>query len=946
MSLPNGCKIWLALGADLLAPSSNWTWTDVTAYVFHDGGGGVTVDIGYPEGSDEANPTRIAFLANNADGRWTPTNPAGAWFGQIGIDTPVKVTFDAGAGDVIRGLAYLSDLPLEWTSGGKFKTVPIEAAGILARLESADPLQSYIRRALLSQQQVDAMVAYWPMEDESASTRLVSAVPGQRDGGSFFNLNLAADEWGGGKNLPTLNADSYVILPVAPYTRPSPEAWTVAYAVRIPARPAATTTFGFSALCAGGTATRWTMELSNATPAVLRLRAYSAHIGGVEQLADAGLSFSFASNGGEPFGDQLAIQFSAAQNGTGVDWTWFVYHYASSSSSGTSGTLAAATLQPPTTLSIGQFGAVAALDGWTAGHPSLFAAPDDLVLAGGYIAQGGYGETTTARFSAQCDFGGVEGSTSTGPGTAMGFVSTDTLAGILRATTTLDGGLMYERTDGALYLLSLADLRNQSVALSVAYATQLAGLQPTSAVRELVNRATVSRTGGGSATADAAGALSPATLGIGRSKEITVEAQGDTDLPYYAQWIAALGTVTDYRYTADLQFHGKASAALSSWLAADVGDRIQITGPPSWLPPETIDTYLRGYTEHINRFEYTATLLLQPYRLYNAWTVEGSANTGRADTAGSRLLAPLTTSGTSATVGTYGDPGERTGVAAKWSTTSVPYDLGLRDAERVTCTAVSNQTPTFVAVGTAAHADYAAVTPGMPAGIAAGDLLLLLCSVRDSGFDLLSGVAERVAVFVGDQTGWTALATFGGVNRTFRLYGRTYTSGLAAPTVTPGGGAAGDTMSAQMAAFRGVQPVIHNTAIPQSNASAANIAYPGLGVVRNATVVLLVVQKDDDWTTLSTPTGFTKIAEPSSTLGSDQGLGWYYQIQTTATQVASGSITVTGGAAATSKAAILSLLGDVQTLTLTRNVNAVSGGVAHPTGTDVALWRAGVAGRP
>jgi hypothetical protein len=315
--------------------------------------------------------------------------------------------------------------------------------------------------------------------------------------------------------------------------------------------------------------------------------------------------------------------------------------------------------------------------------------------------------------------------------------------------------------------------------------------------------------------------------------------------------------------------------------------------------------------------------------------VEGSGNTGRADTSGSRLLAPVTSSGTSAIVGTYGNPRATSRTAAKWSTASVPYDLAIRAAERVTCTAVANNAPTFVAAGVASHGDAIDLTPALPAGLTAGDLVLCLAAIRST-----SG-----QIFETTQT-WTRLPIFGSSDNV-ALWATTYTSGLAAPVMNFFGSfSAGDTTSAQTCAFRYTQPLTHAVAVRNANAAAANIAVPGLVVQRNGCVIIAAGWKQDDWTSVATLSGFTEIGEPSTTTGNDQGLVWDYVIQTTATDIASTPFVVTGGTNQISKAGVVAILGDCQTLTLTRNVNAISGGVAHPAGSEINLWRAGVVRRP
>lgn len=929
MTLPNGCKVWLALGADLTANPSSWTWTDVTAYVLYDDGAGVEIEIGYPDGSDDAAPTRVSFTVTNADGRWSPYNAAGAWFGQIGIDTPVRVTFDPGSGAVTRAIAFLADLPLEWTPGGRFRYVRIEALGLLARLESAAALESNTRRLLLT---YTNPVAYWPCEDGSGAVRLTSAVPGQPDSVSATDVSLGADsDFAGSKPLPELTTAGIIRFVVAPYERPSPEQWGVAMGIRIPERPATTTGIGLSAYCDSGTIRQWVFEASNTTPMVLRLRGYNS--AGVEQLSDAGIPFDQINDtgGSEPFGVQLALDFRVTQVGADVEWIWTAWR-AGNGGSTSGGTLSSATLGPPVLLATGNGANVIS---YTVGHYAVYADDSGDFVAGSTIASGDVGSTTSTRYFSQADAAGIPwfedgigDSTQT-----MGPPPVDTLINVLREPVRLDGGLLWEDPTGLLRFRHLATMVNAPVSLTLAYATQLRQLQPTSAVRSFVNRVTVSRPGGSTVTVDATGPLSPTSRGVVRSKSVELNAETDTNLRYHAQWEAAVGTVQDYRYTADIQLHGGAASKMADWLAMALGNRVQITGPPAWLPPDTIDGYLRGYTEHITRFEYNVSMRLLPYRLHQVFTLEASGNAGRLDTSGSRLLAAITSSGTSAIVGTYGNPTAPTGVAAKWSTTSTPYDLAIRTAERVTCTAVSNNPPTFVAAGAATHADNASLAPALAAGLTVGDLNLCAVAIRST------------TATIDDIDGWTRIPIFGS-SENVALFARQYVSGDAAPSVDFTGGAAGDTTSAQCCAFRYLQPVVNSRALRLANASAQDIAMPALGVLRNGCVIIGLAWKQDDWTSVAARAGFTEIGEPDSTTGSDQGFVWDYQIQTTATSIAAIPFVVTGGASAISMGGMVALLGDVQTLTLTRNVNSISGGVAHPAGSEVDLWRGGVVMRP
>lgn len=929
MTLVNGLKAYLAFEADLTALPSTWTLTDVTSFVLLDADG-VTIDVGYPEGSDEPATVHVGLTVDNTDGRWSTGKIDGAWFGRLRRGIPLVIKFDPGTGEVSRATVYLGDLPQEWTPGGIWQTVRIDAYGLLAREDSTSTPESFIRRTVL---RLDDLITYVPCEDASGATTLAQLVAGQPNA-QISGVTPAGDSgWGGSKPVATVTPTSTVAITVNPYARPTPEAWQVGMGVRVPAKPAVTGEVAIGVVCNTGAVRRWVFELSSATPSVLKLKGYDAS--GAELLGDTGLALNTVSSWAttEPFDEQWALEIRAQQNGTGIDWRWVLWHTTSSIGYATTGTLASSTLGPINALGTGPN---ATLDGASVCHYHAVANADTGGLAGSTIAFGGFEDTTGVRFDFALPGSYAQALDSNGP-TTMGFVDVDSPLNILRSAATLDGGVWYEGPDGVVHLRSLTVMVNQSVALTVPYG-HLQNLRPTDPIRDLINRVTMTRDGGGSATADATGPYSPQAITVARAKSVTVDAETDANLRYYAQWAAAIGATPDYRYVLEMWMHAGASSHLADWLPVKIGQRIQVTSPPSWMPPDTIDVYLRGYQERISRLRYEVTARTLSYLPYQVFTVAGTGNTGRADTSGCKLLAAVTNSDTSAIVGTYGNPGEKTGVAVKWSTGSVPYDIGLRRAERCTVTAVANNAPTFVNVGAASHGDNATLTPALAAGLTVGDLMLCVAAIRNT------------AAYPVTPTGWARSPMFGKTENV-ALFTKQYVAGDAAPSIAFTGGSAGDTTSAQCAAFRYLQatdlygnPIVHNRVLRLSNASAANITTPDLGVVRDGCVILLVGWKQDDWTSSAPPAGFTEIGEPSSTTGNDQAFTWAYLIQTTATRVAASSFVITGGASAISKCGAAALLGDVQTLTLTRAVNGT--GIAHAYGTEVKLWRAGVVSRP
>jgi hypothetical protein len=79
----------LALGADLTAAPSSWSWTDITDYVHHPDG--IAITRGRGDQLSQAPPASCSLTLQNQDGRFTPRNPTGAWYGTIGRNTPLRV---------------------------------------------------------------------------------------------------------------------------------------------------------------------------------------------------------------------------------------------------------------------------------------------------------------------------------------------------------------------------------------------------------------------------------------------------------------------------------------------------------------------------------------------------------------------------------------------------------------------------------------------------------------------------------------------------------------------------------------------------------------------------------------------------------------------------------------------------------------------------------------
>lgn len=75
----------------------NNAWTEVTEdVVVRDDGGRITIQRGASSESAEVEPGRCEFTLDNRTGKYSPRNPSGTYYGQIGRNTRVRVSVDAG----------------------------------------------------------------------------------------------------------------------------------------------------------------------------------------------------------------------------------------------------------------------------------------------------------------------------------------------------------------------------------------------------------------------------------------------------------------------------------------------------------------------------------------------------------------------------------------------------------------------------------------------------------------------------------------------------------------------------------------------------------------------------------------------------------------------------------------------------------------------------------
>jgi hypothetical protein len=200
-------------------------------------------------------------------------------------------------------------------------------------------------------------------------------------------------------------------------------------------------------------------------------------------------------------------------------------------------------------------------------------------------------------------------------------------------------------------------------------------------------------------------------------------------------------------------------------------------------------------------------------------------------------------------------------------------------------------TATYIGAGAAVHADNASLNPALPAGIVAGDVIVVVSQIRNT------------AASATPLTGWIPLLNLGHVVAVAREWDGVF----AAPTVAFTGGAAGDTTSAVCLAVRGAKVSANGAAQSLTNGSAQDIATPAFTPARNGGFLLTGGWKQAVWTSVATLASNTEAVDSATATGNDQGIVLDYAIQGSAATVGATSFTVTGGVSAISKGWVLGL---------------------------------------
>lgn len=880
--------------------------------------GVVRTDRGRIENAPETAPTKITYgLRNNNDeerGEFSSRNVTGSRYGTLRPSTPARVSVDVGDGAITMATAFA--LGFEPTTEGPDidPRVPITALGMLNRIGRDQEVRSVLSLTVGIWVRSGNARNWWPLEGgTAASPDLASGLTGE--------LPLEA------------------IGTVAGAASPPPGS---AGAVDVSGGGALR-----GKLVADAASTLWCFQLGVRVSGAVVGSAYVADLL-VGSLVYARIRIS------DSVGAELAVDFndgSTTNTRTGAapllddgEWHWINLSLETS---------AGITLVDVYADDVHVINVVNA--GFNFLRPdSVMANPEADLAAVCHVVHfldvrptfldesmtGLPGEEAATRAGRVLDGVGIANNIGTG-GAVLGVQAAASLATILRDAEDAEDGVLYELRDGRVAFALNEDRQNQAVAWALDY-EDITDLIMADDDRDQYNVITVSDPEGRIGVAEETdGDLGSSTAtGIGpRPYSATRNLYNAEDLRHHAGWLLRKGTINKPRYVVVLDLHANPDLIpgymdVATGSADILGTRITIDGAPEEdHGPDLIDLIVEGEVAEYGADRWLVQFYCEPYQPFEVGllaaetTPDLNVHLGRF--AAERLCAiraAIDNDDTAIAI----DP------ISRWTVTSADVNTGNYEAlyaaiagERMQVTAIAATASTYVAAGTPDHDDNAAVTPAAYAGGGAGDWVFVAARTRTTGAIL--------AITDAGYT-YTLLAKVGGLY----LWAALRTGTTPAPTVTPSGGAAGNSVSAVTFGFTNMPSTLADLAeavyvsSSKTNATSQNILTPGIRKgVRVGRLVLLIAGKSDDWTSVAPPTGFTEAVDTSTTSGNDQGLYVAYRIDTSPTWVSPNALAVTGGATAVSEAMVVGLASGYETLTVVRSANSVV--KSHSTGAPVEV---------
>lgn len=600
------------------------TWTDITRFVYQRNPVQIT-NVGRADWTSTLQAASLTLTVNNRDGRFTPKNPAGAYYPNIIRNTQIRVFLSATSG---TGLTYsgfrfygeVTEWPPHWDPSGREASVDMVASGIWRRMSQLQTtLGSAFRRFIVNGAASTTLRSYWPMEDSAGSGYITpyGSVAGTPNGiqqfiGGQTGLSFASsNDFRGSDGIPVLNAA------LATFTVPAggtPTNNVVRFVISVPAAgdsASGTTNWNLVEIDTAGTVAKFELYLNASGTLLMQGRNSSGVVtfSGTTTTSVKGTPYlvSMELTPGVAFALRII-----SQGAPGITES-----VTGSLGSGSVGAVTKVVVSRANQLTDTAFG-----------HLNVaYGTPTSLVQAAGAL-NGYVGERALDRFTRICGEMGIASATigTSSSSAAMGPQLDDTLANVLQSIEDTDCGLLYELRDtfGMGYRTGVS-MVNQVPSVVFNYAAAVIDASLTPAYDDALSRNNITVTNWTGYTQQAiltAGPMSvlnpPNGIGNGYAYTRSVNAAADSQVPGIATFLLNTGANDEVRYPVVTVKMIRPSSAqyFVSVPGLDIGDYFQITNMPGFTGGGTSMTAVNGTSQALGHTEPEVRLFAGTYYCY------------------------------------------------------------------------------------------------------------------------------------------------------------------------------------------------------------------------------------------------------------------------------------------------------------------------------------------
>lgn len=633
-------------------------WTDVTSYV-RVAEDGIMIRHGYEDEAMNAAPSQATFTLDNSDGRFSPTNPNGAYYGQIKRGVEIKILANYGSPTTPdRFHGYVYEWPVRWgDASAKERHVAVVASGLSRKLNQSASISPMRRDIVNGSGTVGLPVSYWPCEGGSLAEAGGSVMnqPFLQFGGTVSAGSLSLL---GSGSLPTFKTNGQMFGQIPAYSIVA-NSHTFTCIANVTSAVTSGTPNILDIYCEG-TIKKLTLTVSAGVATLTAYDQTSTSLGTCTEALSNGLYFiSINATYSSPSVIMtLEIDAYPGSPNTGIG----LQHYPESLSSAT--TNFTASTQSVIAFTGFCIGPAKGIDGCSFGHVAVWnkVYSNGMFTSSGYqYVYGAYNERADTRFkrilaafgySYVCPQVTNYLGSAADSGDYCASVPTGTLINALQDCVATDGGILVDSSKvlGMEFYTRAALYRAATTLTLDVSAGQVSGSlvpQPTFDDQHFVTETYVTSTGGGSQIRYAV----TRPEGV-YSQSVSYNFINDVPLNRAAEMLVAQGTVSDMRIPKiRIDLAANLSTLASQWLSTFMGSVCVIQKVPADLGAGSISYLVIGWEEFFDQTQWYATLNLSPLSRWTAGLLSGS-NSLRLDTDASTVSTTVSSTATSIQVAT------------------------------------------------------------------------------------------------------------------------------------------------------------------------------------------------------------------------------------------------------------------------------------------------------